>query len=255
MESVVQPSLSKKSFTAQSRLVRLDMLRAVALLGMICYHFGWNLAFFGYLAPGTATRGGWAFLAHVVAGSFLFIVGFSLYLAHGQRFQGYCFALRQIKICAAAALVSGITWIIFPNLFVYFGILHHIALASFIGLIFLRLPLWGNVMIALVVLLLPFYWRPLVSPFWAPLGLNAAPPSSLDYVPLFPWFSAVVLGISCARVMQHHGLLFLLEGEIRPRFPNKLLQWAGRHSLFVYLIHQPLLWGALYLLTSIFVEW
>jgi len=162
---------------------------------------------------------------------------------------------RLGKIVGAAALVSLATFAIFPDSFIYFGVLHHIALASLVGLVFLRLPLIVNAAVSVGVLALPFYWREFSHPLLLPLGLNKNPPFSVDYVPLLPWFAVVLIGISCARILKTGNLLYLLQGSSKPMFLTACLQWLGRHSLLIYLIHQPILLADFYLfsiLTSYF---
>ncbi|TGU11280.1 DUF1624 domain-containing protein, partial [bacterium M00.F.Ca.ET.156.01.1.1] len=68
----------------KGRIGGLDTLRGQALIAMASYHFTWNLEYFGYLEPGTATTGLWKLYARGIATSFLFLAGFSLFLAHGK---------------------------------------------------------------------------------------------------------------------------------------------------------------------------
>jgi len=243
MKSVSKPRASSPI----ARLKYLDILRALALMGMVAYHVGWDLALFGYFSFADVTSGIWVVLAHIVVSVFLFIVGFSLYLAHHRSFNKWRFMRRLMKIMGAAALVSLTTFIVFPDSFIYFGVLHHIALASLIGLVFLRLPLIVNATITGGVLALPFYWREFSHPLLLPLGLNKNPPFSVDYVPLLPWFAAVLIGISCAHILKTGNLLHLLQGSSKSTFLTACLQWLGRHSLLIYLIHQPILLADFYL--------
>ena len=62
----------------KGRIGGLDTLRGLALIAMASYHFTWNLEYFGYLEPGTATTGLWKLYARGIATSFLFLAGFSL---------------------------------------------------------------------------------------------------------------------------------------------------------------------------------
>jgi len=223
----MQAILKSSSPASLSRLKCLDILRALAVIGMIIYHFGWDLALFGYLTFADVTSGTFVLLAHGVVVIFLFLVGFSLYLAHGASFRRNSFMWRLIKIIASAALVSLATFVAFPDAFIYFGILHHIALASLIGLVCLRLPLVVNGVLAIVIWLVPFYWRPFSHPLLVPLGLTISPPFSFDYVPLFPWFAVVLAGIFCARLMQVYNLFFLLGAPSEKReavFGQKMRQ-------------------------------
>ncbi len=122
------------------RIAALDIARTVALIGMAIYHFTYDLEMFGHLAPGTAVTGFWAIFARLVAGSFLFLAGISLWLAHGRAIRWRAFARRFAMIAGAALLVTLATRLALPESFVFFGILHSIAAASLIGLAFLRLP-------------------------------------------------------------------------------------------------------------------
>ena len=71
----------------RDRLVAVDLARTVALCGMVVFHFTFDLELFGHLPQGTTVTGGWAVFSRVVAGSFLFLSGVSLILAHGDALQ------------------------------------------------------------------------------------------------------------------------------------------------------------------------
>ena len=118
------------------RLVAIDLARTVALVGMAVFHFTFDLEMFGLVPPGTTTTGGWAVFARLIAGSFLFLAGLSLVLAHGEGIRWRAFGVRMAKVAGAAALVTAGTYAAFPHAFVFFGILHSIALASLMGLAF-----------------------------------------------------------------------------------------------------------------------
>ena len=87
------------------RIPLIDQARGVALIAMAIYHFTWDLGFFGYIEPETAATGGWRIFARVIAGSFLFLVGFSLVLGHQQGFRPRPFFIRLGKIALAAAVL------------------------------------------------------------------------------------------------------------------------------------------------------
>lgn len=223
------------------RIVWLDIARAVAVLGMVVYHFTFDLAMFGYIGPYTAVTGFWAVFARAVAGSFLVLAGFSLVLSHGRGVAWDRFWRRLAVIAGAAGLVSLATWFAMPEQFVFYGILHAIAVSSVLGLAFLRLPWWGLLGIAALMLYLPLVWRDAV--FDAPLlwwiGLSPSVPPSMDFEPLFPWFAPFLAGMAVAKLMMSRGPL------VRRVTPPRLawLSFVGRHSLVIYLIHQPLMIG------------
>ncbi len=141
------------------RIPLIDQARGVALIAMAIYHFTWDLGFFGYIEPETATTGGWRIFARLIAGSFLFLVGFSLVLGHQQGFRPRPFLIRLGKIGLAAAAITVATWFAFPQTFIFFGILHAIAAASLIGLVFVRLPVVVTLLAAAAAVAAPLYLR------------------------------------------------------------------------------------------------
>lgn len=220
---------------------------------MAIYHFGWDLEFFGYMAPATTAHGGWKLFARCIASSFLFLVGFSLVLAHGRAIRWNAVGKRLLQIVAAAAAISAVTYYMSPDNFIFFGILHQIALASVLGLLFLRLPAVVTLIVAAFVITAPLYAQSdIFNRMWlAWIGLSTVPPRSNDYVPLFPWFGAVLLGIAAARIFERFNWLPMLSGGIQPQFLQKPLTFIGRHSLAFYLIHQPVLIGLVYIFSQI----
>jgi len=238
---------------ARQRLGKLDVLRGVALLAMATYHTAWDFEFFGYLEPGTTGYGAWKIYARIIASTFLILVGFSLVLAHGQGIRWRPFRLRLAQVVVAASAITLVTWYMAPESFVFFGILHEIAVASVLGVLFLRLPWFVIALAAAAVLAAPHYlvdssFDPPV--FW-PLGLSEVLIRSNDYVPIFPWFGAVLAGMALARLMQKTGALKLFAGDIAPAWLNRSLQFIGRHSLAFYLIHQPVLISCVFLISHL----
>ena len=233
-----------------NRIAIIDIARGTALLAMAIYHFAWDLEFFGYVPPGMTAFGGWRLFARLIAGSFLFLVGFSLVLAHGRTIRWRPFAKRFAMVCAAALAITVATWFATPDRFIFFGILHCIAVSSLIGLTFLRLPALVSGLIGIAVVVLspyltaPFFDHPAL--LW--LGLGTVPVRSNDYVPLFPWFGPVLIGIAAAQLAAATGGLARLSAlRAGSGILSSSLDFAGRHSLAVYLIHQPVLIAAIYL--------
>lgn len=224
-----------------ARVLWLDMARALAVLGMVIYHFTFDLGMFGFLEPYTAVTGFWAIFARAVAGSFLALAGFSLYLTHQNGINWPGFWRRFGILAGSAALITVATYVAMPAQFIFFGILHSIALSSLLGLAFLRLPWVVTLLVACGVLALPQVYRDVAfdTPLLAWVGLAPRFPSTMDYEPLFPWFGAFLLGLGAAQIM-------LARGPLRREVPSAALArltWPGRHSLIIYLLHQPILIG------------
>jgi len=230
------------------RIVAIDMLRGAALVAMASYHFTWDLEFFGYAHAGLTAFGPWKIYARCIASTFLFLVGVSLVLAHADGIRWNGFGKRLGMIVAAALAITAATRLATPDSFIFFGILHQIALASVLGLAFLRLPALLTLAAAALVVAAPHYLR---SEFfdhpalwW--VGLSSADPRSNDYVPLFPWFGAVLAGMGVTQLARSSGLLTRLAALPQPGW-TRPLAFAGRHSLAVYLVHQPVLIAGVWL--------
>ncbi|SMC82906.1 DUF1624 domain-containing protein [Rhizobium sp. RU36D] len=236
--------------TVPGRIGIVDSLRGAALVAMATYHFTWDLEFFGYLDPGTSTQGFFRLYARAIASSFLFLAGFGLVLAHGRGIRWQSFGRRFAMIAAAALAISAATYWFVPDGWIFFGILHAIALGSLIGLAFLSVPAPITVLVALGAIALPqFYRSELFDPSWlAWIGLFQSPPRSNDFVPLLPWISAVLFGIAAGKLAVAREWLPSLA-----RLPSgpRLLNFAGRHSLAFYLLHQPVLISVVYLASLI----
>jgi uncharacterized membrane protein len=250
-------SISADSQTAKPRLTRIlliDTLRGLALIAMASYHFTWDLEFFGYLDPGMATQGLFRIYARTIASSFLFLAGVSLVLAHGMHIRWPSFCKRLAVVAGAALAISIATLVAFPNEWIYFGILHNIALSSLIGLAFLRLPLAVAVAVPMVIVagmvvdagILPnvLHSSAFDTRWLSWLGFADTPPRSNDYVPLFPWLAALLAGVAVARIGLRRGWAASLS-SIQTR--DTLLSKGGRHSLIIYLVHQPILIALVYL--------
>lgn len=229
------------------RIEAVDVARTVALLGMVVFHFARDLEDFGLIAAGTTVQGPWWYLARAVAGSFLFLAGVSLWLAHGQGIRWRPFLRRLLMLAAAAALVTLATRIAVPWGFVHFGILHSIAICSVIGLAFLRLPVALTLLAAAGAVALsragPFaaFDSPLL--WWTGLAPGVRP--SIDFEPVFPWLAPLLAGIALARLAGRAGFWDRAAAWRGPVL--RALGWPGRHSLAIYLIHQPVLIGGLWL--------
>lgn len=230
---------------ARRRIPALDVARTVALICMAIYHFTVDLALFGVVAPDRPFTGLFHWFAATIAGSFLFLSGASLSLAHDPALRWRPWAKRLAQVAAGAALVSAATYADNPDNYVFFGILHMIAAASIIGLAFLRTPVWLTLAAAALVFAAPQHLRS--SAFDAPwllwLGLSPQIPRSIDFEPVFPWIAPFLLGLAAARA----GLVQRLATRRAPGRMVRLLSWPGRHSLAIYLIHQPLLFGLIWL--------
>jgi len=218
---------------------------------MVCFHIVFDLQMFGHLPFGTTLHPVFYWHARLVAGSFLFLAGVSLWLAHGQGIRWPAFWRRWIKLVAAAGLVTIATYAALPEYFVYFGILHSIAASSLIGLLVLRLPvtalaaLGAAIMAASYILPSPAFNAPLLR-F---IGLATEPAMTVDFEPLFPWVGPFLLGLASAKWASAQGLLHRLAPPETAML--RRLAWPGQHSLVIYLVHQPILIALIWVASSL----
>ncbi len=246
--------------TSQPPLARfglLDQARGLALVAMIIYHGLWDGFQFGLLVWTPERDAAMRLAAQIIAGSFLTISGLSLALAATTRSEplllSRSFWKRTIIVAGAAVLVSATSFIVLPQAPIYFGILHHIALASVVIALVAHHHPFLAATIAAVVLIINGYVAEsaLNHPATIWLGLGTQTPVTADWVPAFPWLAAGLLGFAIGKQILLPWLRSRppsTQPKARPRDP---LTWMGRHSLIIYLIHQPILIGLIYAYQSI----
>lgn len=244
-----EASLRAAGAHGHGRLLGIDLARGAALLAMAIYHGAWDASHLGLTSVDVVNHPGWRLFARAIATSFLLLVGFSLVLAHGNGIRWQAFLRRLAVIAAAAATITIATLFAFPQSYIFFGILHCIALSSLLALPFLRLPPVAPAATGIAVVAAPWLVAlPLFDlPALAFVGLGTQVPVSNDYVPLFPWSGPVLLGVAAGRLAVDRGLTAWLRTSRTPGMVERVIAWTGRHSLAFYLVHQPVLFGLMFL--------
>jgi uncharacterized membrane protein len=245
------PPAASTATARPTRFALIDLVRGLAILAMVVYHFAWDLYYLGFTTTDVMTEPGWVALQRGILTSFLGLVGAGLVLGHGRTIRWRAFWRRFAVLAAAAALVSVGTYTVFPDYFVFFGVLHAIAIFSLCALPLLRAPLWLVLGLAGATLLLSgTVVVPAFTDRWlAWIGLWAESPPTTDIVPFFPWFAVVLLGIATMRLLLPSPARARLESWQAGRWTRWLVV-AGRWSLAIYLLHQPLLYGGLTLISQ-----
>ena len=239
------------SFSHRSRLALLDAVRGGAVVAMMVWHLLWNLWFSGLYPLPIFTDPLFWWFNRTIPAVFLFLVGFSQALSYSSAFT-WPRALRRLGGIGAAALaVTGVTLVLLPHAFVFFGVLHCIFVASVVCLLLRRAPPLLVLILALVTGVLP--WLATSAVFDPPavmwIGLAERPRISVDFVPPLPWVAWALVGLAVGRwafAAAPTQTYTLLSTGAAPAFAPILapLRWLGRHALAVYLIHQPILFGA-----------
>ncbi|SDU28591.1 DUF1624 domain-containing protein [Stappia sp. ES.058] len=235
------------------RLDVFDITRGIALLAMAVYHLSWDLSWFSLVDWRVSSDPAWRGFAISIAASFLFLAGVSLALAHENGIRWRPALWRIARIALAAAAISVGTYFVLGDEFVRFGILHAIAAGSLVALPFVLAPPLPTLAAALAVFLLP---RHVAVSFpgdqwlmWT--GLTEDPPLSVDYVPLFPWLAAILAGIAAVKLLRGRTPWSLLAGIRAKGAFSRTMAFAGRHSMIVYLLHQPILFGSVWAVVAL----
>ncbi|PKL70413.1 MAG: hypothetical protein CVV30_03385 [Methanomicrobiales archaeon HGW-Methanomicrobiales-1] len=238
-----------------SRLWEIDLFRGIAILMMVVFHTVFDISFLG-IAPVDVATGFWRYFAYLTASLFLLIVGVSLIISHAravQKLSGFPlvkkYFLRGAGIFALGLLVTLGTWWYLHEGYVIFGILHLIGISIMLSPLFFR---FGKLNILLGLACIPVGWiiSGLGGPaFLLPLGIIPSGFASVDYTPLFPWFGMVLIGMGLGECLYTGGvrqfsLRSLPDLLVRP------LSFLGRHSLVIYLVHQPVIVLLLALVTG-----
>ena len=236
-----------------SRLAVLDLARGLAVVAMVIYHFSWDLSWFGYVDWPVAQGAGWRSFAAGIAGSFLFLSGVGLDLAHHNGIRWQSFWRRFTVIVAAAAAISLVTYFTFGDSFVRFGILHSIAAGSLIALPFIRLPLWTAIIGSVFFLTLPLWAssHALDGQIWLWTGLGTPGYGSVDYVPVAPWSGVTLAGLALSKIFRQLHVWQKLSSFSFTGTAGNSTRFVGRHSLIIYLLHQPVLFGLVWSVTVI----
>ncbi len=228
---------------AGERFDRLDALRGAAIVWMAVFHFCFDLNYFGVIKQNFYTDPLWTLQRVCIVSLFLFCAGLSqaVALEQGQSWQRFWRRWAQIAVCAV--LVSLGSALMFPSSWISFGILHGIALM----LILARLlaPLKGGLWVAggAAILLPQLFQHPFFdSRLTNWVGLVTRKPVTEDFAPVLPWLGVMLWGLAAGRWVLVHRRHWLAGPLVRPLAPLAAL---GRWSLSFYMVHQPVLIGAL----------
>ena len=238
---------------ARSRYQLFDVARGVAILAMVVFHVAWDLYYFGFSPVDVTTDPPWVIFQKTILTGFLLLVGGGLVLGHGSGIRWRAFWRRFGILIVAALLVTAGTYWMFPEYFVFFGVLHAIALFSLMALPFLRLSGWQVMLAGVALVLVSFtYTDPVFterSLAW--IGFWPISPPTSDVVPIFPWFGVVLIGMGGMQLLLASPLAARL-GAFESREPVLHgLAFLGRWSLPFYVLHQPVIIGILWALLQL----
>lgn len=234
------------------RYALLDELRGLDLVSMMLYHACWDMMFlFGIWMDWYAGMPG-RLWQQTICWVFILLSGFCLPLGHRPLRRG-------LIISGAGVLVTAVTLLFMPEDRVVFGVLTLLGAAMLItGLLqplLQKIPAWAGLVVSLLLFAATYHtqdgfwqlgpWQMLLPGVWyanlftAFFGFFPRGFFSTDYFPLLPWLFLFWAGYYLHKAVGRRRM----EPLRRPVCPA--LGWMGRHSLLLYLLHQPVIYGVL----------
>ena len=242
---------------SSDRFIELDILRGFAIGLMIFLHLLWDLDYFGIVPLNHQIYQ----FQEIVPITFFLLVGICLVVGKNknpnktpleQKNYNKHLIMRGIKIFGFGIAITIVTVIFMPDRPIIFGVLHFIGLSIILILPFLKLKYY-NVPIAFLIIfvgiLIGMY--PIENPtvFHLVLGFHQANIWSytIDYFPLIPWFGVILLGVVLGDILYKDNKRKFNLPDLSKYSSFKALSWIGKHSLVIYLLHQPVISGMLFI--------
>ena len=230
------------------RIYLLDILRGFSVLAMILYHFLWDLGYFNFIELEVMTRGLPLLFAQSVGASFLIISGISsrlLYLS--DKFITKFFKRLGILIFICT-LITSVTFFFDKNSYIFFGILHLLATCSVFGLL-LSVVRNNFVLFSFFILSLLISWSEItfnLPNYLSWIGFNEEVPTTNDFYPLFPWVTFYLFGVWIFQPVSSY-LGKYTKDPINDNSVYRFLEFLGRNSLTVYILHQPVFFSLFFI--------
>ena len=222
----------------------LDALRGAAMVWMALFHLFFDLNHYALLSPRQNFYADpfWTLQRSAIVSLFLFCAGMGQALALDAG-QGWGrFWRRWAQVAACALLVSAGSALMFPGSRISFGVLHGIAVMLIACRLAAPLRLWLWPLGALALLLPLLVQHAFFDTVWTNwVGLVTRKPVTEDFVPLLPWLGVMMWGLAAGQGLlrwRGQGRASAAPSAVRP------LVWLGRWPLSFYMLHQPLLIGA-----------
>jgi len=235
----------------QNRFWEIDFLRGIAILMMIIFHFFWDLNYFNIYKI-DLYLGFPLIFVYLIGTMFFLLVGISLAISYSRTKNNLTKKQMQLKYLKRGAGIFGLgllvtlaTWIYLGgDGFVVFGVLHCIGLSIILAYLFLRFR-YQNLILGIILISAGIILKNFTFDFNWLLWLGFTPSTfyTVDYYPLLPWFGVVLIGIFVGNSLyQNNVRKFSLKNHSQ-FIVIRFTCFLGRHSLIIYLVHQPILIG------------
>ena len=215
----------------------LDSLRGIAVIWMVIFHTCYDMRMLGMI-DWNFSQGFWFAFPRVIAFTFLFCVGMSLNYTHQLKINWKSLGKRSLKLGGAALIISVSTYFMYPQQWIYFGTLHCILVGSILGALFVNQKALALGLMSLILILqygLNYDIK------WVSSILQRP---SMDFIPIYPWFWAILLGILVGPYLSKNRHVGAIQAPAA-------LKFLGTHSLKIYLLHQPIIFGTLWVISAL----
>lgn len=239
------------------RFWEIDALRGVAIVMMVVYHLLWDLWVFRVLPDIVLYAGFWKYFQRTTASLFLIVVGVSLTISYNRAVEARGtdglykkFLLRGAFVFSLGVIITLVLFAVRSftgfDVHVEFGILHLIGFSIAAAYPFIR-GTWINLILWAVFFTAGYFVQNIhVDTVWLVwLGLTPRLYAPVDFFPVIPYFGVVLLGIFLGNTLYPDGARAFLLPEWSGLLPIRGLEYLGQHSLLIYMVHQPILFGLL----------
>ena len=232
------------------RLERLDIFRGIAIVLMVVFHLNYSLVNIFSMEMLNFSEDFWYIIWKIAANIFILVAGFSFFLSENKnpkkivkKYFGYSVILGII-----AVWISFITFAFFPTEYIRFGILHFFSLWFVLLIFFRKLGYYNFILWSIIII----YWAFLIpiienqQLYW--LWFTYLGFTSADYYPIFPYMWVLLLWYSLWKIFEDYKYNKFLKTHRKLNISEKFLVYISKKSLIIYLIHQPIIIGSLYIL-------
>jgi uncharacterized membrane protein len=240
------------------RFIELDVLRGFAILFMIILHLFWDLDYFGILP----LNKNFYSLNIIVPVMFFLLVGICQSVNNNKyQHQPKKMYLRTIQrglwIFNLGMLITLLTAVFLPDRPILFGVLHCIGCCIILSTLLLRFKSTNIIFATLIIvsgLAIGFFYtieNPNMLELATGIHESNVATHTIDYFPILPWFGICLLGITLGNILYKDNKRRYTIPDISKYKSSKIFSWLGQHSLAIYLVHQPLIAGVLFLILMI----
>ncbi|HWI54702.1 MAG TPA: heparan-alpha-glucosaminide N-acetyltransferase [Desulfobacteria bacterium] len=219
--------------TGRERLWEIDVIRGTALVLMIFFHILFTLKeVYGYDVH--YNQGIYYYIGKTSAIMFILISAVSTSFSRNN-------IKRALKFIAVAALITVVTHLYNPALGIKFGIIHFLGLSVLLAQVFNKISSYLLAVLGILIIAAGLFLGPIAfdNNYLFLFNMTGTGWVSADYYPLFPWFGVFLFGIILGRVF-YPAKVSRFDSEPRSGLIN-FLGFLGRHTLIIYLIHEPVL--------------